>query len=106
MLYPAFHNCLALCGGTELIKIAHLDRPIESMHNKLGQPPIQIEIIPSQLRQLAGGKHTAADGVAKAQAVPSEPELLQAMFNVGCSRRTRRRLNEGFLLWKDLSRAI
>jgi hypothetical protein len=36
MLYPAFHNCLALCGGTELIKIAHLDRPIESMHNKLG----------------------------------------------------------------------
>jgi hypothetical protein len=66
MLYPAFHNCLALCGGTELIKIAHLDRPIESMHNKLGQPPIQIEINPSELGQLAGGKHSAADVVAKA----------------------------------------
>jgi hypothetical protein len=32
---------------------------------------------------LAGGKHTAADVVAKAQAVLSEPELLRAMFNVG-----------------------
>ena len=32
---------------------------------------------------LAGGKHTAADVVAKAQAVLSEPELLRAMFDVG-----------------------
>ena len=29
---------------------------------------------------IAGGKHTAADVVAKAQAVLSEPELLRAMF--------------------------
>jgi hypothetical protein len=29
------------------------------------------------------GKHTAADVVAKAQAVLSEPELLRAMFVVG-----------------------
>jgi hypothetical protein len=29
------------------------------------------------------GKHSAADLVAKAQAVLSEPELLQAMFDVG-----------------------
>ena len=83
MLYLAFHNCLAPCGGTELIKIAHLDRPIESMHNKLGQPPIQIEINPSELGQLAGGTHTAADVVAKAQGVVFEPELLRAMFDVG-----------------------
>ena len=32
---------------------------------------------------IAGGKHSAADVVAKAQAVLSEPELLRAMFNVG-----------------------
>jgi hypothetical protein len=31
----------------------------------------------------AGAKHTAADVVAKAQAVVSEPELLRAMFAVG-----------------------
>jgi hypothetical protein len=31
---------------------------------------------------IAGGKHTAADVVAKAQAVLSEPELLRAMFDV------------------------
>jgi hypothetical protein len=29
------------------------------------------------------GKHTAADVVARAQAVLSEPELLRAMFDVG-----------------------
>jgi hypothetical protein len=29
------------------------------------------------------GRHTAADVVAKAQAVLSEPELLRAMFDVG-----------------------
>ena len=29
------------------------------------------------------GKHTAADVVAKAEAVLSEPELLRAMFDVG-----------------------
>jgi hypothetical protein len=29
------------------------------------------------------GKHSAADVLAKAQAVLSEPELLWAMFNVG-----------------------
>jgi hypothetical protein len=32
---------------------------------------------------LAGGKHPAADVVAKAQAVLSEPELLRAIFDVG-----------------------
>ena len=32
---------------------------------------------------LAGGKHSAADVVAKAQAVLSESELLRAMFDVG-----------------------
>jgi hypothetical protein len=32
---------------------------------------------------IAGGKHTAADVVAKAQAVLSETELLRAMFDVG-----------------------
>ena len=32
---------------------------------------------------LASGKHTAVDVVAKAQAVLSEAELLQAMFVVG-----------------------
>jgi hypothetical protein len=32
---------------------------------------------------LAGGKHSAADVVAKAQAVLSESELLRAMFEVG-----------------------
>jgi putative heme degradation protein len=32
---------------------------------------------------LAGSKHSAADVVAKAQAVLSEPELLRAMFDVG-----------------------
>ena len=30
-----------------------------------------------------GSKHLAADVVAKAQAILSEPELLQAMFDVG-----------------------
>jgi hypothetical protein len=33
---------------------------------------------------IEGGKHSAADVVAKAQAVLSEPELLRAMFDVGC----------------------
>ena len=32
---------------------------------------------------LAGGKHSAADVVAKAQAILSESELLQAMFDGG-----------------------
>ena len=32
---------------------------------------------------VAGGKHSAADVVAKAQAVLTEPELLRAMFDVG-----------------------
>jgi len=32
---------------------------------------------------VAGGKRLAADVVAKAQAVLIEPELLQAMFDVG-----------------------
>ena len=32
---------------------------------------------------IAGGKHSPADVVAKAQAVLSEPELLRAMFDVG-----------------------
>jgi hypothetical protein len=32
---------------------------------------------------LAGGKHSAADVVAKAQAILSEAELLPAMFEVG-----------------------
>jgi hypothetical protein len=32
---------------------------------------------------IAGGKHSAADVVAKAQAVLTEPELLRAMFDVG-----------------------
>jgi len=32
---------------------------------------------------VAGGKHTAADVVAKAQAVLSEAELLRAGFDVG-----------------------
>ncbi len=32
---------------------------------------------------VAGGKHTAADVAAKAQAVLSEAELLRAMFDVG-----------------------
>jgi hypothetical protein len=32
---------------------------------------------------LAGDKHSAADVVAKAQAVLSESELLRAMFDVG-----------------------
>ena len=36
-------------------------------------------------------EHNAADVVAKAQAILSEPELLRAMFDVGYSRRTRRR---------------
>jgi hypothetical protein len=32
---------------------------------------------------IAGGKHSAADVVAKAQTVLSAPELLRAMFDVG-----------------------
>jgi hypothetical protein len=32
---------------------------------------------------VVGDKHSAAEGVAKAQAVLSEPELLRAMFDVG-----------------------
>lgn len=32
---------------------------------------------------IAGGKHSAADVIAKAQAVLSEAELLRAMFDVG-----------------------
>ena len=32
---------------------------------------------------IAGGKHSAADIIAKAQAVLSESELLRAMFDVG-----------------------
>jgi hypothetical protein len=32
---------------------------------------------------IACGKHSAADVVAKAQAVLSEPQLLRAMFDVG-----------------------
>jgi len=43
---------------------------------------------------VAGGKHSAADLVAKAQAVLTEPELLRAMFDVGTSRRTRSRQDE------------
>jgi len=38
------------------------------------------------------GKHSAADVVAKAQAVLSEPELLRAMFDVGYFHRTGRRM--------------
>jgi hypothetical protein len=34
-------------------------------------------------RTFTGGKHTAADVVAKAQAVLSEATLLRAMFDVG-----------------------
>jgi hypothetical protein len=34
---------------------------------------------------IAGGKHSAADVIAKAQAVLSESELLRAMFDVGYS---------------------
>jgi hypothetical protein len=34
---------------------------------------------------IKGGKHTAAEVVAKAQAVLSEPELLKAMIDVGYS---------------------
>ncbi len=34
---------------------------------------------------VAGGKHLAADVIAKAQAVLSEAELLRAMFDVGYS---------------------
>ena len=33
---------------------------------------------------IAGDKHSAAEVVAKAQAVLSESELLRAMFDVGC----------------------
>ena len=40
------------------------------------------------------GKHSAADVVAKAQAVLSEAELLRAMFDVGSSCRTRRPVSE------------
>jgi hypothetical protein len=32
---------------------------------------------------IAGGKHDAADVVAKTQAIVSEPALLRAMFDVG-----------------------
>jgi hypothetical protein len=32
---------------------------------------------------IAGGKHSAADVMAKVQAVLSESELLRAMFDVG-----------------------
>jgi hypothetical protein len=32
---------------------------------------------------LQGGKHKAADVVARAQAIPSKAELLRAMFDVG-----------------------
>jgi hypothetical protein len=32
---------------------------------------------------IEGGKHSAADVVAKAQAILSEAELLRAMFDVG-----------------------
>jgi hypothetical protein len=32
---------------------------------------------------VAGGKHSAADVVAKAQAVLTEPDLLRAIFDVG-----------------------
>jgi hypothetical protein len=32
---------------------------------------------------VAGGKHSAADVIAKAQTVLSEPGLLRAMFDVG-----------------------
>jgi hypothetical protein len=35
------------------------------------------------LSYIAGGKHIAADVVAKAQAVLSKSELLRAMFDVG-----------------------
>jgi hypothetical protein len=31
----------------------------------------------------AGGKHSAADVIAKAQAMLTEPELLRAMFDLG-----------------------
>ena len=32
---------------------------------------------------IAGGKHTAADAIAKAQAILSEPALQRAMSDVG-----------------------
>ena len=84
MLCAAFHNCLALCGGTELFKIAHLDRPIESMHNRIGQPPIQIEINPSELGQLAGRRQAFGRGRGgEGASLLSESELLRAMFDVG-----------------------
>jgi hypothetical protein len=40
---------------------------------------------------MEGGKHSAADVVAQAQAVLTEPELLRPMFDVGYFPRTRRR---------------
>jgi hypothetical protein len=39
---------------------------------------------------MEGGKHSAADVVAQAQALLTEPELLRAMFDVGYFPRTRR----------------
>jgi hypothetical protein len=42
----------------------------------------------------AGGKHSAADVMAKAQAVLSEPEILRAMFDVGYFRRICRCLTD------------
>ena len=44
---------------------------------------------------VAGGKHSAPEVVAKAQAVLSEAELLRVMFEVGYSRRTRRQNHLG-----------
>ena len=46
---------------------------------------------------IAGGKHSAADVVAKAQAVLSEAELLQAIFDA--SRRIRHRRPNRALTW-------
>ncbi len=65
--------------------------PPESRHGHLqpsGRANYKLTRVVGEVQALlndhiAGGKHSAADVVAKAQAVLSESELLRAMFDVG-----------------------
>ena len=54
-----------------------VDNPVWAISERVAEVQALLD------NHLAGGKHSAADVIAKAQAVLSESELLRAMFVVG-----------------------
>jgi hypothetical protein len=57
-------------GSADLFKIAHMDRPIESMHKKLKQPKIQIRTNPSELTASASARRLGGRHCSSSRAVP------------------------------------